>query len=418
MNPKEAFDRVDKEESYIVEILRKIVAIDTSVPPGENYDKIIDVLEPELVQYSFKTNRVTLPKNRVAEIPLSLRGERTNLVAGLNNGKPKVSLYAHLDVVPVDDSWSLDPFSGEIKDGRLYGRGTVDDKGPMACVLGAMKIIHELGLEPKYDINCLFCTDEEVGHYPGSRYLAEQGYFCDHIIWMDLGGMAPVFIHGAAGCVSIDLTGIGKSCHSGMNYLGTNAVEEMLPVMDELMVLKKEVEQRQSGIPGLPDPRNPNKSLTPMFNLAIINGGTKDNIVPGECRLTINRRYIQEEIFDEVIGEITSAVEKGRSRSELLDLKQVVRHLYAPVSFDPHTPAFGNWMNSIKAVLGYDELIFGGIGGSTDLGFVLDELPGDKPHILTTGVARANSGTHGADEHVYIEDLLSFTKLLIHYLVF
>ena len=184
MDYKEAFSRIEQEKSYIIEMLRKIIAVDTTVPPGENYDRLIDVLAPEFEQYGFEAQRVTMPQDLVSEIPLPLKGERTNLVAGLKTGKPKVSIYAHMDVVPVDDAWTVDPFGGEIKEGLLYGRGAADNKGPMACILGALKIMHELGLEPKYDIDCLFCTDEEVGHYPGSRYIAEQGYFSEHIIFI------------------------------------------------------------------------------------------------------------------------------------------------------------------------------------------------------------------------------------------
>jgi succinyl-diaminopimelate desuccinylase len=418
MNYEEVALRIEQEKNYIVEILRKIIAVDTSVPPGNNYDKMIDILEPEFQQYGFETKRVIVPPKKVQEIPLPLKGKRSNFIAGLTSGKPRVSLYAHMDVVPVDDAWTVDPFGGDIIEDRLYGRGTVDDKGPMACVLGAIRVMHQLGLEPKYDIECLFCTDEEIGHYPGSRYLAEKGYFSNHIIWMDGGAMAPVFIHGAAGAVSIDVTAVGKSCHSGMNYLGINAIEEIVPILNELLSLKKEVEKRQSSIPCLPNPQNPNKNLTPMFNLAIINGGTKDNIVPGECHLTINRRYIREENYEDVIDEITRAIEKGKSRSKLIGLKQNIRHVYRPVSFDPHTPALDNWMKSIKTTLGYDELFFGGMGGSTDLGFVLDELISESPEIITTGLVRLTSNFHGADEHVYIEDLLSFTKLLVHYFAF
>jgi succinyl-diaminopimelate desuccinylase len=360
-----------------------------------------------------------VPEDKVREIAAPLRGERPNLVATLRNGRPRVSLYAHMDVVPADGSWTVDPFAGVVEDGRLYGRGTVDDKGPMACVLGAVKVVRDLGLELEFDIDCLFCTDEEVGHYPGARYLAEQGYFSERIIWMDLGAVDPIFIHGAAGTLSVDLTAVGRSCHSGMNYLGVNAIEEMVPVLNELMALKTTVEQRQSRIPAFPDPRNPSPAMTPMFNLAIVGGGTKDNVVPAECRLTINRRYVDEEAFEDVVSEIRAAVERGRARSKLLDLEWSVRHDYGPVAFDPHTPALEKWMRAIKAVRGYERLLFGGIGGSTDLGFVLDALKPASPSVLTTGVARASDiRAHGADEFVYIEDLLSFTKQLVHYLAF
>jgi succinyl-diaminopimelate desuccinylase len=419
MDYQEAFSRVEREEDYIVDLLKRIISVDTSIPPGENYGQLIDILEPEFHRFGFETKRVVMPPDKVETIPAPLTGERANLVARLMNGKPKVSLYAHMDVVPVDDSWTVDPFAGIAEDGRLYGRGTVDDKGPMACALGAAKVLHDLGLEPRFDINCLFCTDEEVGHYPGSRYLAEEGYFSDHIIWMDLGAVDPIFVHGATGHLTIILTAVGQSCHSGMNYLGINAVEEMIPILNELMALKKAVEQRQSHVPAFPDPRNPSEMMTPMFNLDIINGGTKDNIVPAECRLTIDRRYIDEEPLESVISEIQAAVDRGRTQSNLLDLQQTVLHSYDPVAFDPHTPALEKWMHSIKATRGYDNLLFGGIGGSTDLGFVLDALEPVKASVLTAGVARASDlRAHGPDEFVYIEDLISFTKQLVHYFAF
>ena len=419
MDHQEAFARVEEEQEYLVELLKRIIAVDTSVPPGENYGRLIDILEPEFHRFGFETQRVSVPGDKVREIPARLSGERPNLVAELRNGKPKVSLYAHMDVVPADDSWTVDPFVAVVEDGRLYGRGTVDDKGPMACVLAAVKVIRDLGLEPEFDIDCLFCTDEEVGTYPGARHLAEQGYFSDHIIWMDLGAVDPIFIHGAAGTLSVDVTAVGKSCHSGMNYLGVNAIEEMVPILNELMALKKTVEQRQSRIPAFPDPRNPSDKMTPMFNLAIVDGGTKDNVVPAECRLTINRRYIDEEQFEDVVSEIRAAVERGRARTKLLDLGWSVRNDYGPVAFDPHTPALERWMRAIKAARGHEQLIFGGIGGSTDLGFVLDALKPGKPSVLTAGVARVSDiRAHGADEFVYVEDLVSFTKQLVHYLAF
>jgi len=83
--------------------------------------------------------------------------------------------------VPIEEAWTQDPFGGEVVDGRLYGRGSVDMKGSIACFLGAMKVLHELGVEPHYALSCLLCTDEELGVYPGARYLAEEGYFAEHL---------------------------------------------------------------------------------------------------------------------------------------------------------------------------------------------------------------------------------------------
>lgn len=69
----------------------------------------------------------------------------------------------------------------------------------------------------------------------------------------------------------------------------------------------------------------------------------------------------------------------------------------------------------MKPVCGFDELIYGGIGGSTDLCHVFQAKPGGSPSVITTGVGRMGSNGHGADEHVHIEDLIMFTKQLVHY---
>ncbi|MEJ2588378.1 MAG: M20/M25/M40 family metallo-hydrolase, partial [Deltaproteobacteria bacterium] len=334
-----AFRKVDENEAYIVDVLRRVIAVDTTVPPGENYDQLIDTVEPEFKKFGFHTERVVMPEEKVKEIPFPLAGPRTNLVARMKNGKPPLSAYAHMDVVPIDEPWSKDPFSGEIVNGKLYGRGTVDMKYAIACFLGAAKVLLEMGLESHYDLSCLLCTDEEIGVYPGARYLAEEGYFSPHLVWMELGTLEPLVVVGMAGGIRIDLTGVGKSCHSGMNYLGVNAIEEMVPVMQELLTLKKEVESRLSRIPTLQRAENPHDRMTPMFNLAIINGGSKENIVPGACRLTINRRYIPEERYEDVITEIEQTLMRGRAKSRLLDLKHTAVHLYKPVEIDPNSPA-------------------------------------------------------------------------------
>ena len=411
-----AFAKVEQNEDYIVDVMRRVIAVDTCVPPGLNYDKLIDQVEPDFKKFGFQTERVVLPEDKVKQIPLELSGPRTNLVAKLNNGKPPLSAYAHMDVVPIDEPWTQDPFAGEIVDGKMYGRGTVDMKYAIACFLGAVKVINEMGLEPHYDLGCLLCTDEEVGVYPGARYLAEQGYFSPHLVWMELGAIEPIVVVGAAGAIRVEVTAVGKSCHSGMNYLGVNAIEELVPVMQELLVLKQDVEKRLSRIPSFPLPGNPYDKMTPMFNLNIIKGGTKENIVPGECQLTINRRYIPDENYDDAIAEIEKALAKGREKSKLLDLKTNVVHLYTPVEVDPETPASRRARDAVKAVMGYDGFLFGGLSGSTDLGFVAQALAPTPVEVAAFGVVRAsNIVAHAADEHVYIEDLVNMTKELVYY---
>ncbi|RJP24652.1 MAG: M20 family peptidase [Candidatus Abyssobacteria bacterium SURF_5] len=415
--------RAEAEEQYLVDILREMIRIDTSVPPGRNYEKFNDLVEPEFKRFGLKTQRVLVPDDTPKMAAEKLSGPRENLVASLKNDLPKVSVYAHTDVVPADSSWTYDPFGAEVVDGRLYGRGTVDDKGPIACVLGALKIIQEMGLAAKFDIDCLLCTDEEFGgHYtPGADYLARNGYFSNHIIWLDLGAVDPIYTMGTAGSIQIDVRAVGKSCHSGMNFLGVNAIEQMVPILVELMALKEEVEQRQSRLDAFPHPQSPfaHGKMTPMFNLDIIHAGTKANVVPAECVLTLNRRYIPDENPDEVIAEIEEAIERGRKKSKLLDVQLKITRGYGAVELDTGTPAVRKMQEAIKAVKGWEGLLFGGMSGSSDLACVADALQPQKLDVAHFGVSRATDlRAHGADEFVYIEDLVTVTKELVHYFCF
>jgi succinyl-diaminopimelate desuccinylase len=419
MRYEDAFKKVEETEGYLIDILRKLIAVDTTVPPGENYERLIDVAEPELAQFGFATRRVTIPDDRVAQMPWELSGPRVNLVADFELDKPRATAYAHMDVVPVDGRWTRDPFGGELIDGKLYGRGSVDMKGSIACFLGAMKVLTEMGIEPHYSVGCNLCTDEELGVYPGARYLAEEGYFSNHLIWLELGAMEPIVVVGAAGSIRIDLKAVGRSCHSGMNYLGVNAIEELVPVLDELILLKKEVEQRLSRIATFPLPDCPYDKMTPMFNLAIIGGGTKENIVPGECELTINRRYIIDERYEDIVSEIEEAIRRGREKSALEDLTIRVVHSYPPMECDPDSTATKKAMEAKRAVKGYGDFLFGGISGSTDLGFVIDALQPEKVGVAGFGPLRATDlRAHAADEFVYVEDLVDMTKELVHYMGF
>ena len=91
-------------------------------------------------------------------------------------GEEMVAVLGHLDVVPAGDGWSeSEPFSGEIKNGRIYGRGTMDDKGPMVAAVYALKALKESGFQPKKRIRVIFGTNEETGCGDMAWYAAHGG---------------------------------------------------------------------------------------------------------------------------------------------------------------------------------------------------------------------------------------------------
>ena len=148
----------------IVSSLQEFLRIDTSNPPGNEEDAILfleDILKREGIE-----SEIYLSAPRRANILARIKGS-------LNEGP--VVLLAHVDVVPAkEEEWTVDPFGGEIRDGYLYGRGTIDMKAQAICQLFAFIDLAKQGLTPKRDIIFLATSDEEVGGSFGVAYMLDK----------------------------------------------------------------------------------------------------------------------------------------------------------------------------------------------------------------------------------------------------
>jgi succinyl-diaminopimelate desuccinylase len=416
-----AFKLVDEHIEKAVDTLMQLLAIDTSNPPGSNYAKIVNFLEPRFKAIGFKTKKVTIPKSYLKEIPYEIYGKRVNLIAWKNQAKNQdkehLTIYAHLDVVPPGENWAFNP-SGEIVNGKIYGRGTSDMKGSIASLLLALEIIDKLEMEPAFNMQVVLCTDEEIGGYPGLLHLAKNGYIPrkTHVLCLE-GTQDPKILLYTAGSIDITLTATGRSCHSGSNFLGVNALEEMIPVLNELLKLKREVEQRLTNIPREPHPNSP-KFVSPLFNLSIINAGIKGNIVPDKCCLVINRRYTHEESYEEVIAEIKNAVERAKEGCKLKAKFDInFFHSYPPLLINTKTRYHEKMKQAFKLAHGYSDQDFIEVGASysEDIAYLQRELGIDK--IVYCGLGRAfESNAHAADENIRISDMKAQIKELIYYL--
>ena len=413
----EEVDNLGKEK--IMDIMTQLIGVDTTVPPGNSYRKYVDLISPYFKELEYELEEVIMPEELVKQIPYPLEGPRVNLIATKDYGQETfVCFYGHMDVVPApnegEKKWRFPPFQAiMIKSGKIYGRGTSDMKGAMACLILALQIIEKLKLTPKYNIRVMNCTDEEIGTYPGVRYLEEQRYVKDIVFCME-GVINPIIPIGAAGAVNIIVETIGRSCHSGMNFMGINALEEMVPIMVELMKLKKEVEMRESAdIPGIrPSDSGQRMNMSPMFNLDIIRSGDKENIVPDLCTLTVNRRYIPDEKYKEVIQEIEDAINRGKAKSKALDVKITIKYDYPAFKNDPNSPANSRIKKVMSLVQGVpeDEIAVVGSSGSTDMGFLTDY------DVLIHGNSSVVSNAHGINETIKLKDVLTYIKEIIVFL--
>jgi acetylornithine deacetylase/succinyl-diaminopimelate desuccinylase-like protein len=148
----------------VVETLSDFIKIDTSNPPG-NEEKAVRFIEAMLKKEGIEAQIYS---------PEPLRANLLSRLKGKKPGKPIV-LLGHIDVVPArDEGWTVPPFGGVVKDGFVYGRGAIDMKSQVICLLFAFIGLHRQGITPNSDIIFLATGDEETAGKLGVEYVLEK----------------------------------------------------------------------------------------------------------------------------------------------------------------------------------------------------------------------------------------------------
>jgi succinyl-diaminopimelate desuccinylase len=192
-------------------------------------------------------------------------------------GKPGLLFAPHLDTVSVM-GMTVEPFSGEIIDGKIYGRGASDTKGTMAAMLWAF---HELRGEIanlSSAVTFVGLMGEEAGQ-PGSQHFVEK--YGEEFEFAVVGEPTSLeTVHAHKGCVWLRLSASGRACHGSTPELGENAILKLLPVIQELLLWL------ESRFPEFIDPI----LGSPTVNFGLISGGSSPNIVPSACEVTLDFR--------------------------------------------------------------------------------------------------------------------------------
>jgi succinyl-diaminopimelate desuccinylase len=411
---KALFKYLDSKTNDTIRILDELVRFPTQVPPGENYEEIMDFAASLLKEQDFKVEKLIMPRELFEKKNprLShLEGDRVNISAIWDIGAEKTLLInTHLDVVPADSNWNVPPYECTVRDGRIFGRGVADSKGGVAALLSLLKTMQELDKRPGYNLNIALTTDEEMGPYSGLCYLADQGKLkADYFLSMD--GDSDDITIASNGNVDWQIDVFGKSHHSGSSFLGVNAIERSIPVMNELMELKTVVEKRRSKVPAsmAVSQKTGLDVLIPVLNVTVINGGIKQNIVPDKCTIKGDRRFIPEERFEDVCKEMGDAISRVRQKHMDIDLVMSCDEIYAPMLTEMDHP----WVQKVKKVA--DEVTgknvrFAGTQGSLDVAYAV-KVTGLPACCFGIG-RRMQSNAHAENENILIEDLIMYTKFL------
>jgi acetylornithine deacetylase/succinyl-diaminopimelate desuccinylase-like protein len=265
------------EEFSPVALLGEFIRIPSVNPEGEP-----GVEEPGEARLAARLK--TLLSGLGAEVSLrEVLPGRPNVVAQFPTdrpGKPRLLLAPHTDTVSVV-GMTIDPFSGELRDGKVWGRGASDTKGPMAAMLCALARCHDILPELGHEIWFAGLMGEESGQH-GAKALAAEASF-DFVIAGEPTDLKTVHAH--KGSLWVTLTARGRAVHASAPERGENAIYAMTTAIESI---------RSQVIPEISKNEHPLLGRTTL-SVGTIRGGSKTNIVPDHCEATIDIRLIPGE---------------------------------------------------------------------------------------------------------------------------
>jgi len=229
-------------------------------------------------------------------------------------------LNGHLDVVGVE-GMTHDPFSAEVRDNRIYGRGSADMKGGVAAMCGAA--IRAVGEPARRQIMIAAVADEEYESL-GMRALIDSGIRAQAAIITEPTRLAICPAH--RGFVWMDVTFRGRAAHGSRYDIGIDAITHAGLVLAELDKLER---TRESGL------RHPLLGRGSL-HASVIRGGVGMSTYPEECVLSIERRTLPGETADDAVREIEKACAVVREREPRLEVRitQATSQLPSDVSTD------------------------------------------------------------------------------------
>lgn len=278
--------------------------------------------------------------------------DRPNVIARVPGGDSsrRIVFEAHMDTVSVS-GMTIDPWTAEIRDGKMYGRGCCDTKGGMAAMMHAAASLVADGITPPCDVIFAATIDEEYSYRGVVAYCAAMNsdgvpLTADAAIIAEPTLLQPVI--ASKGLVRWKIETIGKSAHSAKPHLGINAIEQMARVITSLQQDTEELSQQQHPLLGCA-----------TCNVGVVRGGVQINFVPDRCEIEIDRRMLPGETVENVLAHYQSLLnELQHCDPQLNAVMHPAMLTDIPLETDSNTPAVQT-MQRVLAGLGLDDTPIG-----------------------------------------------------------
>ncbi|WP_290871525.1 M20/M25/M40 family metallo-hydrolase [Aquabacterium sp.] len=394
---------IDQHFDEEVHFLQALVQVPTDTPPGNNAPHAERTAE--LLQgFGWQAEKHVVPDAEVKAYGLQ---SLTNLVVRRRFAEagPVIALNAHGDVVPPGEGWTHGPYSGEVVDGKLYGRAAAVSKSDFATFSFALRALEALaatGDAPRLQggVELHFTYDEEFGGELGPGWLLKQGLTQPDLLIA--AGFSYEVVTAHNGCLQMEVTVHGVMAHAAIPHTGVDALQGAVAILNALYAQNTAYQQVTSQVPGI---------THPYLNVGRIEGGTNTNVVPGKVTLKLDRRMIPEEDPVAVEADIRRVITEAAASFPGITVE--IKRLLLAHSLKP-LPGNAPLVDALQA---HGQAVFGepiptsGTPLYTDVRLYCAQ---GIPAVIYGAGPRTvfESNAKRADEHLVLEDLRKATKVI------
>jgi acetylornithine deacetylase len=330
--------------------------------------------------------------------------DRDNVLGTLvgTGGGRSLILNGHVDVVSPEpaDAWTFDPWDATERDGRIYGRGSVDMKGGLAAILGAVRAIRAAGVRVRGDLHVHSVIEEEAGGGGGTLACLLTGHVADGMIITEPGDISVAH----AGVLYFRVRVTGKTAHAGRAHTGVNAIGKMNLIYDALIALdrRRAAEHRFELFE-----RTVGRSC--HLNIGQYRAGDWPSTVAGRAEIECRISYIPGERENDVKREVDDTIASAAAADPWLAAHPPVVEWFGwhgeAWTQDESHPLVQTVRGSVEAVTGAPASIAGKAAGMDTRFAAYVGMP-----ALSYGPNGANS--HGCDEYVERDSITRCAKVL------
>jgi succinyl-diaminopimelate desuccinylase len=402
--------QIEADRDEMVNFAAELVRIPTVNPPGELYPECAEFIGRRFERHGLDVAYVDgegRPEHTTTHPRINVIGRRSGA-----SPRPLVHLNGHMDVVPPGAGWTVEPFCGEVRDGRLYGRGSSDMKAGFAAAVYAVEAIRRAGLRLEGGVELSATVDEETGGYAGMARLAQRGMVhrdrTDYVIIPEPLGVDRICT-GHRGVYWFKITARGRTAHGSMPFLGQSAIESIAALIEAIRnELAPALAERRTAMPVIPLEA---RKATININSILGGQGKEDSQSPcvaDRCEAVFDRRFLPEEGFESTRDEINQLVERisDESAGRVFSIQDIL--VVHPVETPEGSPLTAALAQAIADVRGAEPGIVAS-PGTYDHKHVA-HIAGIE-HCVAYGPGVLELA-HQADEYCRVADMVDAAKVL------